>query len=572
MAADQGLEPQLTAPEAVVLPLDESAKFWRKNRAITLLYSVLLRYWKNQAFSSIMALMLSEPMQKLALALNDLRTIELATQNQKQVFEVNKLISKAATYYEKVRYLVDYQEEHTIRRNALERILKRKIVIEGGEVHGTTLLQELASGQYIDEAQVTEELGRKIDTIMSKFLRLRDSAGLSSAVGKRLLAFAAAEIDYALSLKHYIMDQGITNAFYDTVRKDITLPGVKEDVADLQIYCACYRSLFRPEDESLAYALWMKYIPQWQNATDATIADTAPRLGKILSDIDFAIKNTLQWRLIQKLKNETVYFLIVRELVQQYGAESQRILETPVELEIYTQSLLEKKYVKENARIRSSGIRAVIYLFFTKALFAMALEIPYEMFILTTINYVPIAMNVVFHPLLLLVVTRGVGTFDTKNTGAVLKGMKEVFYEGKTEKIKIRTGKSGLIYIFTTMYVVLLFFVFGAIVAGLKSIHFNSVGIIIFLFFLALVSYFAFRIRYNSKRWKVTQQESALSLILSIFTVPVIRTGRWLSQSFSSINVFVFILDFIIETPFKIVLNFSNQFISYLKEKTPEIY
>ena len=168
--------------------------------------------------------------------------------------------------------------------------------------------------------------------------------------------------------------------------------------------------------------------------------------------------------------------------------------------------------------------------------------------------------------------TRGVGTFNTKNTGAVLKGMKEVFYEGKTEKIKIRTGKSGLIYIFTTMYVVLLFFVFGAIVAGLKSIHFNSVGIIIFLFFLALVSYFAFRIRYNSKRWKVTQQESALSLILSIFTVPVIRTGRWLSQSFSSINVFVFILDFIIETPFKIVLNFLNQFISYLKEKTPEIY
>lgn len=529
-----------------------------------------------------MALMLSEPMKKLALALTDLRAIEIATQNQKQVFEVNKLISKAATFYEKVRYLVDYQEEHTIRRSALERILKRKIVIEGGEVHGTGLLQELASGQYIDEAQVTEELGRKIDAIIRKFLYLRDSATASAGklngksgagmIGKRLLAFAAAEIDYALSLKHYIMDQGITNAFYDTVRENITLTGVGEDIADIQIYCACYRSLFRPEDESLAYALWMKYIPQWQNATDATIADIAPRLEKILSDIDSATKNTLQWRLIQKLKNETVYFLIIRELVQQYGAESQRILESPGELEIYTQSLLEKKYAKENARIRSSGIRAVIYLFLTKAVFAMALEVPYEMWFLSTVNYVPIAINIIFHPLLLLVATRGVGTFDTKNTTAVIKGMKEMFYDDKTEKIKIRTGGGGLIYVFTTMYIVLLAFVFGVTVAGLRSIHFNSVGIIIFLFFLALVSYFAFRIRYNAKRWKVTQQEGTLSLLLSIFTVPVIRTGRWLSQSFSSINVFVFILDFIIETPFKIVLNFSNQFISYLKEKTPEIY
>ncbi len=516
--------------------------------------------------------MLSEPMKKLALALTDLRAIEQASLNNRQVFEVNKLISKAATFYEKVRYLVDYQEEHTIRRNALERILKRKIVIEGGEVLGTALLQELASGQYIDEAQVTEEMGRKIDSVISKFLRLRDSAGETNSIGRRLLAFAAAEIDYTLSYKHYIMDQGITNAFYDTVRKNITLPGIREDIVDLQIYCACYRSLFRPEDESLAYALWIKYIPAWHNADAQTIADTAGRLGAILDAIDANIKNNLQWRLIQKLKNETVYFLIVRELVQQYGSDSGRILETPGELEIYTQSLLEKKYAKENTRIRSSGIRAVIYLLLTKAIFAIALEVPYEWFFLQRVDYIPVAINIVFHPLLLLIATRGVGQFDTKNTSAVLKGMKEMFYEGKTEKIKVRTGNTGVTYFFSVVYVALIAIVFGAIITGLRSINFNVVGIIIFLFFLTLVSYFAFRIRYNAKRWKVTQQEGAFTLMMSIFTVPVIRTGRWLSQSFSTINVFVLIMDFIIETPFKLVLNFSNQFIAYLKEKTPEIY
>ena len=45
------------------------------------------------------------------------------------------------------------------------------------------------------------------------------------------------------------------------------------------------------------------------------------------------------------------------------------------------------------------------------------------------------------------------------------------------------------------------------------------------------------------------------------------RAGEWLSRTFSSINVFVLILDFIIETPFKRLLNFVNQFLMYLREK-----
>jgi hypothetical protein len=32
------------------------------------------------------------------------------------------------------------------------------------------------------------------------------------------------------------------------------------------------------------------------------------------------------------------------------------------------------------------------------------------------------------------------------------------------------------------------------------------------------------------------------------------------------------ILDFLIETPFRLILNFSHQFILYLREKADEIY
>jgi len=44
---------------------------------------------------------------------------------------VSDLISKMSFYYEKIRNSVDYKEEHLLRKNAIERILKRQIVIEG---------------------------------------------------------------------------------------------------------------------------------------------------------------------------------------------------------------------------------------------------------------------------------------------------------------------------------------------------------------------------------------------------------------------------------------------------------
>ncbi len=516
--------------------------------------------------------MSSEPMKNLATKLATIQTQTLSSDKSKQIFEVNNLIGKAATFYEKVRYLVDYKEEHTIRRNALERILKRKMVIEGRNVTGVSILQELASGQYIPEEVVTEELGQKLNSILLKFLRLEELSGETGVVAKRLLSFTASEIDYTLSHYHHVTDHAIIDTFYEMMRKNVSMSGVMERELDNALYCACHRALVRADDEGLAYALWLKYVPEWHTITDDGLADLAKQLKQTISAIDASVKNPLQWRLVQKLKNETIYFLIVRELVQQYGPESSRILETPGEMEIFTQSLLEKKYKKENERIRKSGIRAVIYLFFTKAIFALGLELPYEYLVLSTMNYVPILVNLLFPPILLFIATRGVGSFNKNNTKAVLTGMREMFYDDKIAKIKIKSHSTVIAFIFTLVYLVFAGAVFGAMVSVLHFFNFNVVSIAIFLFFLALVSYFAFRIRYNAKRWKTTQKENIITLITSLLTVPVIRTGRWLSQSFSSINVFVIIMDFIIETPFKLLLDFSNQFITYLKEKTPEIY
>ena len=94
----------------------------------------------------------------------------------------------------------------------------------------------------------------------------------------------------------------------------------------------------------------------------------------------------------------------------------------------------------------------------------------------------------------------------------------------------------------------------------------------LFVFFLALVVYFGYRIRFNAQRWKVVGQESITGMLLSLAIIPVVRTGRWLSQKFATINVFILFMDLVIEAPFKLVLTISDAFVTFVKEKSRELY
>ena len=183
----------------------------------------------------------------------------------------------------------------------------------------------------------------------------------------------------------------------------------------------------------------------------------------------------------------------------------------------------------------------------------------------------PLSVNILFHPLLLFTLTRRVGALDESNTDAIISGVHGILYEGRVRTIRVKNTYTRLSFAFATLYLALVLLVFGALIGVLELLNFTSVSIALFLFFLALVSYFAFRIRYQARRWKIVQNQGALALVASVLAIPVVRTGRWLSQTFASINVFVLILDFIIETPFKRLLHFSNQFMVYLRDKAEEM-
>lgn len=522
--------------------------------------------------------MISAPIETLLKRLKSQKGVAHPSPEDNLV-NVHRITEKAGAAYEKLRYLVDYKDERHIRRSAIERIIKRKLLLEGGSGIGLSLIQELIAGGYLLNNTVPEKSATDVERIINKYKRIETS--LSDKVAgfpdykKTLVSLTASEIEAFFHPNNE--DDFVADAFFDYVKDSVRMGVMISDyVLKNQILIACYRSLLNTDDETLFYKLWLRSLPEnWLETEDpALIAEVGAKSLEIWAKIKKDLENPLSFRLLPRFYNYAIYFSIIREIVHTYGAESERILSDKSALENYIKEFLAKNYKKQFSKARWSALRAVFFIFVTKTLLALAIEVPYQIYFLKTIEYIPIATNVVFHPILLLGVTVSVRSLGDSNTKAIITGVDKIIAGEEIKLIKIRgRGDSLLNSVFLALYTLLFFVVFGIIVTILKGFNWSIVSILLFVAFLTLISYFALRIRHSANKWRVaTEDDRLFTMAFNLFALPIVRAGKWLSRKFSSINLFAFILDFIIETPFKIILQFSDAFVSFLKEKQEDVY
>ena len=94
--------------------------------------------------------------------------------------KVSALISRLAFFYEKVRNAVDYDEEHLLRKNAIARILRRQVMIEGVVKESDSrriaehLLVELIRASYLANGKVPELKITEVTKLLEKYIRLKN--------------------------------------------------------------------------------------------------------------------------------------------------------------------------------------------------------------------------------------------------------------------------------------------------------------------------------------------------------------------------------------------------------------
>ena len=138
-----------------------------------------------------------------------------------------------------------------------------------------------------------------------------------------------------------------------------------------------------------------------------------------------------------------------------------------------------------------------------------------------------------------------------------------------------RRGKArGLLFtsIFSLLYLLTYFISFGSIIYVLSFLKFSVVSQGIFIFFVTLVTFFAFKVIQITQEYQVILHEGFLTPITDFFFLPVIRVGQWLSgEILSKFNVLIFIFDFIIEMPFKAIVEVIDEWVHFVRLKKEEM-
>ena len=99
------------------------------------------------------------------------------TNNEIPKIKVSSFLSKMAFYYEKIRNSIDYKEEHLLRENAIERILKREILIQGSIKKidslkiSKNLLTELIRAAYLPNNTIPETKIDEIGQVIEKYIK-----------------------------------------------------------------------------------------------------------------------------------------------------------------------------------------------------------------------------------------------------------------------------------------------------------------------------------------------------------------------------------------------------------------
>lgn len=497
-------------------------------------------------------------------------------------YQVSRTVSLLAAVYEKARNAVEFKAEHLIRRAAIERILKRRIMLGGAtNTMGENLIVELLWAKYIDSSQINDEKVRRIQEVIDKYLIIKvgvlnGKQHSNNITWDKMLGLLSSEVEEIIVPTK--RREALNNFFYQAVLPKIKIPNADEKTNNILTYIAVERVHAQSDDSIVRYDLIKLLQPGWIETNPQQVNGQVDELFENLILIDKALRHPLSEPLIRFVRKHNPPFLLIRDFLFEKQRQARNIIENEGELEQALTDIASRRYKETGTKVRRAVVRSIIYLFLTKMIFAILLEAPFDLFITKEVNYVSLSINIFFPVVVLFLIAGFLKVPGTENTHRLIGKIKTIFYHfdnlkndplvfnpTKTERRPVLNG------IFRLFYLMAFIISFGFISFVLTKLHFNIASQIIFIFFLTLVSFFAYRIRASAKEYEVVDHYGFATPIIDFFFIPILKVGRALSGEIARLNIFMFVFDFILEAPLKVIFEFMEEWFRFIRTKKDEI-
>ena len=521
---------------------------------------------------------------------------------------VDEVASKVAAFYEQIRTIIDWKEEHLMRRAAIIRKLKRRFLdlelsnfsildARASSESGAPVLENIAEslvlefirGGYFPNDKIEESKISEVQKIIEKYIFILKNSP-ENKKGKtglqfytKLIEIAACEIEETLSPS--IKEMALIDYMFSLMRDRIKISEniyernlLKKEEKDIQIYIAVQQALFKLDNPILSYNLIKYKYPYWDNPSSEELLKISQNIYKILSNIENDLSHPLSKKFYAICEKYDTPYLLLGDVLSKEDLEktSKAIYEPPL-----LETLIKDAYKKRLGELKTKIKRAAVYyttsIFVTKILTLIILELIIAKILFNSqINPLSLVADILIPTLLMAVLVLTVRSPSKKNLHLVfMETMKIVYQKEKTDNYEIKTSKKRGLF---TRLLLSLIYLLGAVVSfGLIFLIFNYfnfpvTSIVINFIFIALILFAGTSIQKRSQELTVEEEhEGFLEFVSDILFLPMADTGKWLSNTWKQYNAIAAFFNALIDMPFSAFVEFLERWRFFLKEKKEEL-
>jgi hypothetical protein len=497
----------------------------------------------------------------------------------------SKVATFAGSTYEMMRNAIELEQDHLLRRRAIHRILGRMSALENGEAveMAEDLLNEIVWGKYNGGNPIPEiaidQTGKIIQKFQVLIARYRSRIGVQLGDGYVADLYEICSFEIERLLVPYYAKDALINLQYQFLEplKLVKNSNLPEKFESVQTYIAVLKTLVNFDNSMIKYYMFMNAFPYWGKPTIDEIDKIVVRIEDTLSDIRNHLSYKLRNKVLKEFTRQSIPLRILNSVIQGNLESAENILSDKAlrDREIY--KVCAREYSGVRKKIVSTTIKTMLYLAATKMIFALMIEVPYELSVHGEISYIPIAINLLSPPILMGLIASSFKIPEKPNTEAMLdmvdRYMDPSYQKYKNFGLTRKNRRPVLRFIFNMITNLIFLAVVVGITYVLKNyIGYNNVGVGIFILFVSLVSFGALKTRnIATDLIVIPEKRSIFTPLIDMVATPVLAVGKRLSEGVSAISPLPILFDYVFESPVKGTIRIIEEWNSYIKDKRDDV-
>lgn len=482
--------------------------------------------------------------------------------------------------YEQLRNASENIEDHLLLQQAILRYYRRTVpFIDKGSVKGfgKELIIELTQAQYLKNDSVPLSKVDAIDKLLSDCYNLywkvtkKHSDIQKKTVEGWILELLSVKSEQILNSPIRLLSfvhlahAHFTNLIdYDRVLTGMD-PLTPEDKPTV-LYISIHKALLKSNDANVRSSLFDLHalpLDDPKRFVDFNVQyDALADLPQTTKLSRFISKNGAPLRVVRSAFFNDTDIIAPNDL-----ANEGRIISI-------VDDAIKQVYQQVRSSLDRGIIKSIIFLLITKALIGLLIEIPYDLFTTGAIVILPLVINLVFPPLVIMLTALTMKLPGQANTDAIASYIRTMVYVSpKQTTINLKYAETAnRSSFFNAVYVLLFFGVFLLTAWILQLLEFNIVQGFIFVLFFSTASFLSYRLTLQVKELELVATDSGfLAILRNLLYVPFIYLGQKISYRFGKMNLMAQVLDAAVDLPLKTMIRLIRQWIAFLANKQDEL-